>query len=250
MHVGAIRQRTGNCDDRLSTARAAALGDEENQEQTMTRISCAARSTTLALAVVGLVACQSMTERQRNTAAGAGVGAATGAAVGAATGGNAAAGAVVGGAVGAVAGNLWTRHLEAKRAEMQRATQGTGINVTRTTDNQLKVSVPSDFSFDPGSAQIKPQMRPVLDQLAQGLDPRTRLTIVGHTDSAGSAELNNRLSLDRAVNVRDYLHNDGVDPGHMFVNGRGETQPIASNDTAIGRALNRRVEIFLSEPSA
>src|SRR5262252_8768137 len=190
MHVGAIRQRTGNCDDRLSTARAAALGDEENQEQTMTRISCAARSTTLALAVVGLVACQSMTERQRNTAAGAGVGAATGAAVGAATGGNAAAGAVVGGAVGAVAGNLWTRHLEAKRADMQ-----------------LKVSVPSDFSFDPGSAQIKPQMRPVLDQLAQGLDPRTRLTIVGHTDSAGSAELNNRLSLDRAVNVRDYLHN-------------------------------------------
>jgi outer membrane protein OmpA-like peptidoglycan-associated protein len=177
------------------------------------------------------------------------VGAATGAVVGAATGGNVATGAVVGGAVGAVAGNLWSRHMEAKRVEMQRATQGTGIDVARTSDNQLRVSVPSDFSFDPGSAQIKPQMRPVLDQLAQGLDPRTRLTIVGHTDSVGSDELNNRLSIDRAANVRDYLRYHGVDPGHMIVNGRGEYEPIANNDTSIGRAVNRRVEIFLSEPT-
>jgi outer membrane protein OmpA-like peptidoglycan-associated protein len=211
----------------------------------------AARPAAVMLAgFVALAGCSSMTERQRNTATGAGVGAATGAVVGGATGGNAATGAVVGGAVGAVAGNLWTRHMEAKRAEMQRSTQGTGIEVARTSDNQLKLSVPSDFSFDPGSAQIKPQLRPVLDQLAQGLDPKTRLTIVGHTDSAGGADLNNRLSLDRAVNVRDYLRNDGVDPAHMIVNGRGETQPIANNDTEAGRARNRRVEIFLSEPSA
>jgi len=201
-------------------------------------------------ALVGVAGCQSMTERQRSTATGAGVGAAAGAAVGAATGGNAATGAVVGGAAGAVAGNLWSRHMEAKRAEMARATQGTGIDVVRTSDNQLKLSVPSDFSFDPGSAQVKPQMRPVLDQFAQGLDPKTRVTIVGHTDSVGGEELNNRLSLDRAVNVRDYLHNHGVDPGRMIVNGRGELQPIASNDTAVGRAQNRRVEIFLSEPAA
>jgi outer membrane protein OmpA-like peptidoglycan-associated protein len=201
-------------------------------------------------ALVGVAGCQSMTERQRGTATGAGVGAAAGAAVGAATGGNAATGAVVGGAAGAVAGNLWSRHMEAKRAEMARATQGTGIDVVRTSDNQLKLSVPSDFSFDPGSAQVKPQMRPVLDQFAQGLDPKTRVTIVGHTDSVGGEELNNRLSLDRAANVRDYLHNHGVDPGRMIVNGRGELQPIASNDTAVGRAQNRRVEIFLSEPAA
>src|SRR5882672_12211407 len=217
----------------------------------MSEISFGPRSATLVLAaLVGVAGCQSMTERQRSTATGAGVGAAAGAAVGAATGGNAATGAVVGGAAGAVAGNLWSRHMEAKRAEMARATQGTGIDVVRTSDNQLKLSVPSDFSFDPGSAQVKPQMRPVLDQFAQGLDPKTRVTIVGHTDSVGGEELNNRLSLDRAANVRDYLHNHGVDPGRMIVNGRGELQPIASNDTAVGRAQNRRVEIFLSEPAA
>jgi outer membrane protein OmpA-like peptidoglycan-associated protein len=214
----------------------------------MTRI--VARSSILVLAtVVGLAACSSMTERQKHTATGAGVGAATGAAVGAATGGNAATGAVVGGAVGAVAGNLWSRHMENKRAEMQRATQGTGIEVARTPDNQLKVSVPADFSFDSGSAQIKPQMRPVLDQLAQGLDPKTRVSIVGHTDNVGGEELNNRLSLDRATNVRDYLRNHGVDQGRMITNGRGEQAPIASNDTAIGRAQNRRVDIFLNEPA-
>jgi len=217
----------------------------------MTRISFVPRSAAAALVfLAALAGCQSMTERQRSTATGAGIGAAGGAVVGGATGGNPVAGAVVGGAVGAVAGNLWSRHMEAKRAEMTRATAGTGIDVARTSDNQLRVSVPSDFSFDPGSAQVKPQMRPVLDQLAQGLDPRTRMTIVGHTDSVGGDELNNRLSLDRAVNVRDYLRYRGVDPGHMIVNGRGETQPIASNDTAFGRAENRRVEIYLSEPTS
>ena len=209
-----------------------------------------ARSSTLVVAaVVGLAACSSMTERQKHTATGAGVGAATGAAVGAATGGNAATGAVVGGAVGAVAGNLWSRHMENKRAEMQRATQGTGIEVARTNDNQLKVSVPADFSFDSGSAMIKPQMRPVLDQLSQGFDPKTHVTIIGHTDNVGGEDLNNRLSLERALNVRDYLRNHGVDQSRMITNGRGELQPIASNDTAIGRAQNRRVDIFLSEPA-
>lgn len=216
----------------------------------MPKTSFAPQTAALAAAVLlALSGCQSMNERQKSTAVGAGAGAATGAVVGAATGGNAATGAVIGGAVGAVAGNLWSRHMEAKRAEMQRATQGTGIEVMRTADNQLRLSVPSDFSFDPGSAQIKPQMRPVLDQLAQGLDPRTRLIIVGHTDSMGSEELNNRLSLDRAVNVRDYLRRDGVDPSRIVVNGRGETQPVANNDTSLGRAQNRRVEIFLSQPA-
>ena len=156
---------------------------------------------------------------------------------------------MVGGAIGAVAGNLWSKRMEEKRAEMQRATQGTGIDVVRTPDNQFKVNVPSDFSFNSGSAEIKPQMRPVLDQFAQGLDPRMRVTIVGHTDNVGGDELNNRLSLDRASNVRDYLRNHGVDSSRMITNGRGEQQPVASNDTSTGRAQNRRVEIFLSEPS-
>jgi outer membrane protein OmpA-like peptidoglycan-associated protein len=211
------------------------------------------RSTGVALALaasVGLAGAQTMTQRQRDTAIGAGVGAVAGAAVGKATGGKALPGAVVGGALGAVAGNLWSKRMQDKSAEMQRATQGTGIEVARTNDNQLRLSVPSDFSFDPGSAKINPQMRPVLDQFAQGLDPKMRVTIVGYTDSTGSERTNDRLSLQRAINVRDYLRNDGVDPSRMIVNGRGEREPIASNDSAAGRAQNRRVEILLSEPNA
>ena len=153
----------------------------------MTKTAMASRSALAALAAasIGIAGCESMSDRQKHTAVGAGVGAAGGAVVGKATGGNAATGAVVGGAIGAVAGNLWSKRMEDKRAEMNRATQGTGIQVARTSDNQLRVNVPSDFSFDSGSAMIKPQMRPVLDQFAQGLSANQRITIVGHTDNVG-----------------------------------------------------------------
>lgn len=191
-----------------------------------------------------------LSERQKGTATGAAVGAVGGAVLSKATGGKAATGAVLGGAVGAVAGNLWSKRMEDKRAEMQRATQGTGIDVLKTQDNQLKVNVPADFSFDVGSAEVKPQMRPVLDQFAQGLDPKMRVTVVGHTDNTGGPELNNRLSLERAASVRDYLRHRGIDSTRVIVNGRGENEPVASNDTQVGRAQNRRVEIFLSEPQA
>jgi outer membrane protein OmpA-like peptidoglycan-associated protein len=204
----------------------------------------------VAVLAAGCAETPQMSERQKGTATGAAVGAVGGAVLSKATGGSAATGAVVGGAVGAVAGNLWSKRMEDKRSEMQRATQGTGIDVVKTQDNQLKVNVPSDFSFDIGSAQIKPQMRPVLDQFAQGLDPKMRVTVIGHTDNTGGPEVNNRLSLDRAASVRDYLRSRGLDTSRMIINGRGENEPMASNDTQVGRAQNRRVEIYLSEPQA
>jgi outer membrane protein OmpA-like peptidoglycan-associated protein len=217
----------------------------------MNKSALASRATLVALASasIGLASCEQMSSRQRHTAVGAGAGAATGAVVSKATGGNVATGAVVGGAVGAVAGNLWSKRMEDKRADMNRATQGTGIQVARTNDNQLRVAVPSDFSFDSGSSTIKPQMRPVLDQFAQGMSPNQRVTIIGHTDNVGGETLNNRLSLERAAAVREYLRMRGMDPSRILVNGRGEGEPIASNDTAVGRAENRRVEMFLSEPA-
>src|SRR5690606_17334634 len=108
-------------------------------------------------------------------------------------------GAVIGAAAGAVAGNLWSKRMEDKRKAMEAATAGTGIDVARTEDNQLKVNIPSDFSFDVGRADIKPAMRPVLDQFAQGLDPAMRVRIVGHTDSTGSDAINDPLSVQRAT---------------------------------------------------
>ncbi|CAG1017924.1 putative lipoprotein YiaD [Burkholderiaceae bacterium] len=213
------------------------------------------RSTALSLtaAAVLLVGCETpMSERQKGTAIGAGVGAAAGAVLSKATGGKAGTGAVVGGAIGAVAGNVWSKRQEERRVAMEQATRGTGVDVTRTADNQLKVNIPSDISFDINSAAIKPNMRTVLDPFANSLrdDPNARLTIVGHTDSTGSDAINNPLSIDRAQSVRDYLAARGVSPSRVEVAGRGSREPVADNSSEAGRARNRRVEIYLREPAA
>ena len=160
--------------------------------------------------------------------------------------------AVVGGVVGGVVGNIWSKRQEERRIAMEQSTRGIGVEVSRTADNQLKVNVPSDISFDTNSAAIRPQLRSVLDPFAASVkdDPNTRLTIVGHTDSTGSDRVNNPLSVERAQSVRDYLSARGVSPQRVEVAGRGEREPIADNNTEAGRAKNRRVEIYLREPGA
>jgi len=194
------------------------------------------------------VGCADMSERQRGTAIGAGVGAVAGAAVAKGTGGKAGQGAAIGGVVGAVAGNVWSKRMEDKRAEMERATQGTGIEVARTQDNQLRVNVPSDITFDTGRADLKPQMRQVLDQFARGLDGSVVVRVVGHTDATGSDAINDPLSRDRAESVRRYLQDRGLPSHRIETAGRGEREPVADNSSEAGRAKNRRVEIFLREP--
>jgi outer membrane protein OmpA-like peptidoglycan-associated protein len=212
------------------------------------------RTTALGLAVAGLVlaGCENMSERQKGTAVGAGVGAATGAVISSATGGKAGTGAVIGGVLGGVAGNIWSKKQEERRVAMEQATRGTGVEVTRTQDNQLKVNVPSDISFDTGSATIRPQLRSVLDPFAASVkgDPNAQLTIVGHTDSTGPDSVNDPLSVERAQSVRDYLAARGVSPTHVQTMGRGEHEPVADNSTDAGRARNRRVEIYLREIGA
>ncbi len=208
-------------------------------------------ASTLALAALVATGCADMSERQKGTAIGAGGGAAVGAVIGAATGGKAGTGAVIGGALGAVAGNLWSKRMEDRRNAMEQATRGTNVEVTRTADNQLKINIPNDISFDSGSATIKPQLRTVLDPFANSLqgDPGSRLMIVGHTDSVGSEAVNNPLSIERANSVRDYLVTRGVAATRVDTAGRGEREPVADNNSDAGRAKNRRVEMFLREPA-
>ena len=201
----------------------------------------------VAASLLVLVACQNMSERQQGTAQGAAIGAVAGAAIGSVTGGSAGKGAVLGGAVGAVAGNLWSKRMEEKRAAMEKATQGTGIGVDRTENNELKVNVPSDFSFDIGRSEIRPVMRPVLDEFTRGLDPSMVVRVVGHTDSTGTDAINYPLSVARAESLRNYLTTKGVNPLRVVTEGRGSREPVASNDALTGRAQNRRVEIFLRE---
>lgn len=206
----------------------------------------------IACAAVLLAGCESMSDSQTKTAQGAGIGAVAGAVLSKGTGGKAGTGAVVGGAIGAVAGNLWSKRMEQRKEQMEQATRGTGIDVVRTADNQLKLNIPSDVSFDVNSATVKSSLANVLTPFADGLrdDPNTRLTIVGHTDSTGSAATNDPLSVDRAQSVRDYLAARGVPASRIETIGRGEREPVADNTSDAGRARNRRVEVFLREPAA
>ena len=205
------------------------------------------QSTVLALAAAGLLAgCADMqvNDTGKRTAIGAGLGALAGAAIGGNT-----KGALIGAGVGAAGGYIWSQHMEQKKQAMQRAAMGSGVAVVQTPDNQLKLEVPSDVSFAVGRADINPRMRPILDQFASGLAQQqgTDVRIVGHTDNTGSDALNDRLSVDRAQAVRDYLLSRGVRPDSVQIAGRGEREPIADNATEAGRAKNRRVEIFLGE---
>lgn len=196
-----------------------------------------------------LSGCADMSENQRRTGTGAGIGALAGAVLSSATGGNAGTGAVVGAGIGALGTYIWSRHMDEQKRAMEQATQGTGVSVVQTTDNQLKLDIPSDISFDTGSAVVKPNLRPILDRFAEGLrnNPRAEVRIVGHTDNTGSDAVNNPLSQDRAASTRDYLVARGVPFDRFMVEGRGSHQPVAGNDTADGRARNRRVEIFVGE---
>jgi outer membrane protein OmpA-like peptidoglycan-associated protein len=205
----------------------------------------------VAVAAALVVGCADMSPRQQGTAQGAGIGAVAGAVIGSVTGGKAGTGAVIGGALGAVAGNVWSKRQEDRRVALEQATRGTGVEVSRTADNQLKLNIPNDVSFDFNSAAIRPSMRSVLDPFATNLhdDTHARISIVGHTDSTGSDAVNNPLSFERAQSVRDYLVSRGVPSANVQTEGRGEREPVADNNTESGRARNRRVEIFLREPA-
>jgi outer membrane protein OmpA-like peptidoglycan-associated protein len=207
-------------------------------------------------AVIALSACANMNEVDRGTAKGAGIGAGVGAVLGAVTGPGggrrAAQGAAIGGAAGAVIGNVWSSRMEQQKRAMEQATQGTGVEVTQTADNRLKLDIPSDISFDTNRADIKPNFRPILDKFASGLvdNPYAKVTIVGHTDSTGGDAINNPLSVNRAAETRNYLVSRGVASNRISIDGRGSYEPVASNDTPANRARNRRVEIFVAEPQA
>jgi len=205
--------------------------------------------TGVAAVVILATGCAEMSDTQRRTATGAGVGALAGAVLSSATGGRAGTGAVVGAGVGALGTYIWSQNMERQKREMEQATQGTGIAVTQTQDNQLKLDIPSDISFAVGRSDIQSNFAPVLDRFAEGLrnNPNTDVRIIGHTDNTGSDAVNNPLSLDRAASTRNYLTGRGIDGRRISIEGMGERQPIATNETADGRGRNRRVEIYVGE---
>lgn len=151
-------------------------------------------------------------------------------------------------------GSSWSAAMEAQRLTLSQAMRKSGISAVRNKDDQLQFNLPSDFAFDSDSAEVKPDMRDDLDQLAAGLNSpavqHMRLRVVGYTDDQGSDAVNDPLSLARAHSVAKYIQSKGVDARRITVEGRGEKQPMVSNDQSYGRVLNRRVEIVLTETAA
>lgn len=213
------------------------------------------RASRLTLGVVAtalvLSGCANMSETQSDSAKGAGIGALAGAVLGGLTGGSKGAtqGAVIGAGAGALGGYIWSTRMQEQKKAMEQATQGTGIGVSQTADNRLKLDVPADAGFAVGRSAINPALAGVLNQFAGTLqqNPVTQVTIVGHTDNTGSDAINNPLSMDRAASTRSYLTGRGVDGRRIAIDGMGERYPIATNESADGRARNRRVEIFVGE---
>jgi outer membrane protein OmpA-like peptidoglycan-associated protein len=209
----------------------------------------------LALTLNGCAGTPEMQSRRtKDTAIGAGIGAGTGAIIGAIAGKGkgAAIGAAAGAGLGAIAGNVWSRRMEQQKQEMEQATAGTGVKVAKTADNRLKLDIPSDISFDTGSAEIRVDFRSILDNFAQSLvtNPDTQVTIIGHTDNSGTDAINLPLSLSRAAKTRDYLVGRGVSTYRINIDGRGSSEPAIANDTPAHMARNRRVEIFVAERAA
>ena len=202
--------------------------------------------------VIALAGCAELSPTQKGTGIGAGVGAATGAVIGKTTGSDKVGrDAAIGAAVGALGGYVWSSRMEAQKRSMEQATAGTGVAVSQTADNQLKLDIPSDVSFTVGRADIQSNFRPVLDRFAETLksNPATQIRVIGHTDSSGPDTTNNPLSVNRAESVREYLGSRGVASSRVAIDGRGEREPIADNTSDSGRAKNRRVEILVGERS-
>ncbi|GAA4923339.1 OmpA family protein [Mucilaginibacter defluvii] len=199
----------------------------------------------IAVAVVGVVAsgCDSMTKTQKGAAIGAGAGGTIGAFIGKAAG-NTALGAVIGGAVGGTAGAFIGRKMDRQAAEIKQTVPG--ATVTREGEGII-VKFDSGILFDVDKTDLKSAARTNLENLATSLknNPQTNISIIGHTDSTGTASYNQTLSERRAASVKSYLVTNGVSGSRLSTTGKGKNEPIASNATADGRAQNRRVEIVI-----
>ncbi len=192
---------------------------------------------------------QTDTSKSRDkTLKGAGIGAVAGGILGAVVGnnrkggGDAKQGAVKGAAVGAAAGAIIGAMMDKQERELR---QIEGIDVTRTADDEINVVVRNEVLFDYNSAGLRSVSRESLREMADVFSryDDTRIAVEGHTDSKGSAAYNERLSRRRANSVATYLEGLGVDGYRVDTIAHGESDPRATNSTASGRQLNRRVEI-------
>jgi len=219
------------------------------------KTSTLVRSTLLvmaaALAGAGCTTTDAYTGEKKvnNTSKGAGIGAAAGAVLGALTGDNAKERrerALIGAGIGALTGAGVGAYMDKQEAKLRAQLQGTGVSVTRSGDD-LILNMPGNVTFKTASADLNSNFYKVLDSVALVLKEfdKTLIDVEGHTDSDGSAEYNQQLSMQRATSVGAYLQSHGVNSQRVVALGAGETRPIANNGTPDGKQQNRRVELKL-----
>jgi outer membrane protein OmpA-like peptidoglycan-associated protein len=192
---------------------------------------------------VVLSGCAGMSQKQRGAVIGATTGAAVGGVIGNQTGSTvrgAIIGAVVGGAAGAVIGH----QMDQQAKELQQNIPGATI---QRVGEGIAVTFPSGILFPFNSTEILPAGRDNLRQLASSLEqyPNSDILIVGHTDSVGTDAYNMDLSQRRALAASAYLQSLNVPASRLQTQGKGESEPISSNDTDDGRQRNRRVEVAI-----
>jgi outer membrane protein OmpA-like peptidoglycan-associated protein len=189
-------------------------------------------------------------QQASNTLLGAGTGAVLGGAAGALLGATTSIktrkAALIGAGIGALAGGGVGVYMDNQEAKLRQRLENSGVSVTRVGDNII-LNMPSNVTFDTDQADVKPQFYETLNSVALVLTEynQTLIDVIGHTDADGSDDYNYDLSRRRAGSVAQYLVSQQNDPNRFSVEGRGEQQPIASNNTASGKSQNRRVEITI-----
>ena len=204
------------------------------------------------VALVLLPGCGTLSQTAKGTAIGSGSGAALGAIIGSIISKDAkgaAIGAAIGTAVGAGTGALIGNKMD-KKAEELAALENAQVE-TITDKNGLagiKVTFNSGILFPLNGIQLSDASRKELKEFAQKMSDLqdTDITIYGHTDNTGTAEVNERISRQRAEAVQSYLQSCGIASGRLSSQGLSYTDPVADNATAEGRAQNRHVEIYIS----
>lgn len=186
-------------------------------------------------------------EKTSNAAKGAAIGAAVGAVAGLITGDGSKERkkrALILGGVGAIAGGGVGVYMDNQEMKLRQTLENTGVSVVRQGDN-ITLVMPGNITFAVDSADINSGFYEILDSVALVLIEfkQTLVEVAGHTDSTGSDEHNQDLSERRAASVSNYLVSRSVMRDRLITVGAGERYPVASNETASGRQLNRRVEI-------
>jgi outer membrane protein OmpA-like peptidoglycan-associated protein len=191
-----------------------------------------------------LQGCASMNKTQKGAVIGTAGGAAAGAVIGRAAG-NTALGAIIGATVGGVTGAVIGNQMDKQAEELKK--QVPDANVQRVGEG-IVVELSDKVLFDFGKSDLTSASKQSLDKIVQVFNnyPDTNIEIQGHTDSKGSEEYNQNLSVSRAVAVTDYLNSKSIANSRLNVKGFGELAPKYENETEVGRAQNRRVEFLIT----